>query len=148
MNNNDSDMILNLSNAMTGEQFINNFITPSTKTGKLVLNIIDEIKYNCPKDISTDIFDCKDQCYYCWEYYLKSKGFLFKSSIGLSEIISNISYNVVNKYLKNGHTLICVIKDKGYLVWEEDNNIITNKDIIIDINNKDNTWFKIDNFKG
>lgn len=63
------------STIMSGDDFIELFIIPTGRNGKLKLIVNDLYVLNCP---SQDNSKCLGHCYNCWKQYLKQHGFKFQ----------------------------------------------------------------------
>lgn len=72
------ELIDKASTIMTGEDFIELFIIPTGRNGKLKLIINDLYVINCP---SKDNSQCLGNCYNCWKQFLRQHGFKFEEDI-------------------------------------------------------------------
>lgn len=69
------ELIDKASTIMSGEDFIELFIIPTGRNGKLKLIINDIYILNCP---DKDNSKCTGYCYSCWKKFLKQHGFMFE----------------------------------------------------------------------
>lgn len=118
-------MIAELSNTMSGEQFMNIFL--KEEGDSLQLNINDKLKTECPETLSKA--SCSKNCFSCWKDALKDYGYEFEEDIAANileeieneepEIIDmskEYDFNEMLKEIQNDNTLSFLYRNKLYFI--------------------------------